>query len=88
MKKFVVKRGPGSEEFNQMIAIHNWCEQAFGKMDWHNTWDVGFARGTDNYVEFTFYKEEMASAFVLQWADHCIDREVQFALGMITWHEL
>jgi hypothetical protein len=71
-----------------MIEIHKWCEQAFGKIDYFTTWDVDFARGTEDYVEFKFYKEEMASAFVLQWTDYCIDHEVQFALGMLSWDEL
>ena len=87
MKSFIVKRGPDTQSFDQMIKIHDWCEMAFGKMDYLR-WNLNFARGTENYVEFDFRREEDASAFVLQWNDDCISKETQFMLGIASWDEV
>ena len=87
MKSFIVKRGPDIQSFEQMIKIYDWCETAFGKMD-YLCWNLNFARGTENYVEFDFRREADASAFVFQWGEYCVSKERQFELGLRSWDEV
>ena len=83
MKSFVVSRRP----FDQFMKIWRWCEEVFGKPDVFATWDGDFADQTDDWVRFKFYRDEMASAFILQWNDFCISREEQASLGIMSWQD-
>lgn len=85
MKYFIVKRS--WPDFDRMIEITKWCEEVFGKMDYLR-WNLNFARGTEDYVEFEFKRDEDASAFVLQWNEQCVSREKQYELGIIGWSEV
>jgi hypothetical protein len=72
-----------------MMEIYKWNEAAFGKEDYFKTWMSGFAgHSGEEFVEFKFYDESMASAFVFQWNDYCISQEDQFHLGIFSWNEL
>ena len=85
MKSFVISRKPA--DFHQMMLIWKWCEQAFAQPDYFTTLDGDFAYQTQDWVQFKFYKDEMASAFILQWGDYCLTRERQVALGIISWQD-
>mgnify|MGYP003704713227 CR=1 FL=1 len=86
MKHFIVPRAPQSA-YEQMIKIHDWCKEAFGKEDYFVRWNVNFARGTEDYVEFDFRNDADASAFVFQWGDYCVSKERQWELGFCSWTE-
>lgn len=85
MKSYIVKRS--YPDFDRMVKITKWCEEVFGKMDYLR-WNLNFAYGTEDYVEFSFRQDQDASAFVFQWSDDCIGREEQHDLGIISWNEV
>ena len=85
MKSFIVKRS--WPDFDRMIEITKWCEEVFGKMDYLR-WNLNFARGTEDYVEFEFKRDEDASAFVFQWDQYCISKDEQYKRGLLRWDEL
>jgi len=87
LKHFIVPRAPQSA-YEQMIKIHDWCKEAFGKEDYFVRWNINFARGTEDYVEFDFRDEADASAFVLQWGEFCLSKDKQWELGLRTGVEL
>jgi hypothetical protein len=86
MIPFVVSRKPA--DFDQFMKIWKWCEAAFGKPCYFTTWDGDFADHTDDWVRFKFYKDEMASAFVMQWGDYCLTKDEQYKLGIISLQEM
>ena len=85
MKHYIVPRARQAD-YNNMIKIHDWCSEVFGKEDYVR-WNINFARDTEDYVEFGFRDDTDASAFVLQWGDHCVLKEQQFKLGLCSWSE-
>ena len=87
MKHYIVPRVPQSA-FEQMIKIHDWCKEAFGKEDYFVRWNINFVHGTEDYVEFDFRDEADASAFVFQWGEHCLSKDKQWELGLRTWDEI
>lgn len=87
--RFVVKRGPEQAAFARMIKVYDWCREAFGREDFGNTWYTGFASSsTDDFVEFKFYRDEMASAFVFQWNDLCLTKDEQWFWSLISVDEM
>ena len=85
MKHYIVPRARQAD-YDKMIKIHDWCREVFGTEDYIR-WNINFARGTEDYVEFGFRDDTDASAFVLQWGDHCVLKEQQFKLGLCSWSE-
>ena len=70
-----------------MVKIYNWCEATFDNKKDYTRWSVNYAQGNENYVEFGFRNEEDASAFVFQWGEHCLSKDKQWELGLISWDE-
>ena len=85
MKHYIVPRARQAD-YDKMIKIHDWCREVFGTEDYVR-WNINFARDTEDYVEFGFRDDPDASAFVLQWGDHCVLKEQQFKLGLCSWSE-
>ena len=85
MKHYIIPRTPHTA-FEQMIKIHDWCREVFGREDYVR-WNINFARGTEDYVEFDFRDDADASAFVFQWGDYCLTKEKQRKLGLRNWDE-
>ena len=86
MKHYIVPRH--GKTYDQMIKIHDWCESNFDKTEDYLRWSVNFARDSEDYVEFSFKREEDASAFVFQWNDYCLSKDRQWELGFRSWDEL
>jgi hypothetical protein len=86
MIKFIVRRKT-HEEFEQMLKIHYWCEEAFGRVDYVR-WNCGFADDSEHYVYYSFSKREDASAFVFQWDQYCLSDEQKFHEGLLSWYDI
>ena len=84
MHHYIVPRH--GKTYDQMIKIHDWCQEAFGKEDYVR-WNINFARGTEDYVEFDFRDEKDAMWFELRWVDYCVSKDQQWELGFRSWDE-
>ena len=87
MRHFYIVPRLLQKDYDQMIKIYDWSCEAFGKEDYVR-WNINFARGTEDYVEFDFRDEADASAFVLQWGEFCLSKDKQWELGLRTWDEI
>ncbi len=69
MKSYIVRK-TGSRHYAEMMRIYKWCVNNFGSPEYNRTnWDCDFYKDSDNFVEFTFYDEAMATQFVLTHQD-------------------
>lgn len=75
---YITRRGPGNTHFNNMLTMWKWCEKNFGKPDYFKTWNGDFADSTDDWVKFTFYKEEYASWFRLMYPEAMTEEQFKW----------
>jgi hypothetical protein len=66
---FVIPRH-GQKNFEDMMAKWNWVEKNFGKCSYDkSTWTWYWHDDTEDFVEFVFYNEAIATWFVLQFPE-------------------
>ena len=78
MKSYIVRR-TGNQHYTEMMRIYKWCVNTFGPPEYNSTnWKCDFYEDSDNFVEFSFYDESMATQFVLVHRDKtCTEGDVK-----------
>jgi hypothetical protein len=81
MIKFVIKR-VGQKDFDDMITKWHWLDEKFGQCCYDQTtwsWEWYDCSGSEDYVNFVFYDEAMATWFKLQFPDVQTVKEFEYA---------
>ena len=69
MITFVIDRS-GTKGYNDMLVKWDWLEKNFGKCSYdQTTWTWYWHDSTDDYVDFVFYNEAMATWFKLHFPE-------------------